>query len=649
MAQLRAPQGEKPGPFKLPRFASWVWYLAAAVLLALLLLQVLTASSTLENLGYSDFKRLLAANQLQEVILHDASIEGSVRAAGLERVLSADALRVLKGQAASGQAAYPFVTQRAEDPQLIPQLDSAQASYRVVHDSHTFNTMLEWILGAGLFVGLWGLAIRGGGGGGAIGSLADTRRSHAKLFIEKDTGVHFSDVEGIDEAKEELVEVVRFLKDPERYRRLGGHMPKGVLIVGAPGTGKTLLAKAVAGEAGVPFLSISGSEFVEMFVGVGAARVRDLFKQAEELAPCIVFVDELDALGKARGIGGPISNDEREQTLNQLLVALDGFDSNSGVIVLAATNRPEILDPALLRPGRFDRHIGIDRPDIRGREKILRLHAKQLVLAPEVELGSLAARTPGFAGADLANLVNEAALHAARCDKRAVDMADFDAALERILGGLEKRNRVMNAREKEIVAYHEAGHALIAELRPQADRVNKISIIPRGIGTLGFTQQRPTEDRYLLRRSELLDRLDVLLGGRVAEHLIYGDVSTGAQDDLRKASDMAMLMVTEYGMSERLGEVSFSNEHSLLEEGAATPRRRPACSENTALVIDQEVALLLSEAHRRDLQTLREQRATLEKLARYLLAHEVIERAKLDELLGRAQSPASDHPLMRVG
>ncbi len=642
-----------------------MWSTAVVVLVALLALATLLklSVSSSENLGYGDFKRLLGAGKLSDLTLGSSTIEGTVAAAGLDKLLSAQALQTLRAQSpaaplglvapqrpaapqrptapqssAGAPSSYHFVTTRAEDPQLIAQLDAAHVSYRALADSQALTSMLGWLAPMLIFVGLWVWIMRRGMGG--VGALSQTSRSHAKVFIQTDTGVHFSDVEGIDEAKEELVEVVRFLKDPERYRRLGGHIPKGVLIVGAPGTGKTLLAKAVAGEAGVPFLSISGSEFVEMFVGVGAARVRDLFQQAVQLAPCIIFVDELDALGKARGIAGPASNDEREQTLNQLLVELDGFDTNSGVIVLAATNRPEVLDPALLRPGRLDRHIAIDRPDIRGRERILRLHARHLVLGADVDLAELAARTPGFAGADLANIVNEAALHAARGDKPAVQMEDFEAAIDRQIGGLEKRNRVMNPREKETVAYHEAGHALIAELRAHADRVSKISIIPRGIGTLGYTQQRPTEDRYLLKRTELLDRMDVLLGGRVAEELIFGDVSTGAQDDLRKASDMARLMITEYGMSEWLGQITFeAAPHSAYLDNP-TERGHLNCSERTGRLIDQEAALLIAEAHRRDMLTLRERRATLEAIAHYLLQHEVIEREQLHALL--AQS--AEHP-----
>jgi len=467
---------------------------------------------------------------------------------------------------------------------------------------------------------------------GAAGGVLEIGKSKAKVYMQKETGVTFNDVAGIDEAKEELIEVVQFLKEPDRFRRLGGRIPKGVLIVGAPGTGKTLLAKAVAGEAGVPFLSMSGSEFVEMFVGVGASRVRDLFAQAQQKAPCIIFIDELDALGKARGINPTAGHDEREQTLNQLLVEMDGFNTDKGVIIMAATNRPEILDPALLRPGRFDRHVVLDRPDLRGREKILRVHTQKVILSPEVDLSLIAAKTPGFVGADLANLVNEAALLAARKGKNAVETADFDEAVDRIVAGLEKKTRLMNPREKETVAYHEAGHALVAELRPYADRVSKISIIPRGVAALGYTQQLPTEDRYLLKKSELLERLDVLLGGRVAEEIVFGDTSTGAQNDLQKATDMARHMITQYGMSERLGLATFEEPRSAFLDLPAVPRQREY-SERTAQAIDEEIHNLLENAHARVKETLTSRRTTLDLLANLLLEKEAIDRAMLDRVL----------------
>ena len=474
--------------------------------------------------------------------------------------------------------------------------------------------------------------------GGAQGGLLAIGKSKAKVYVQHETGVTFDDVAGIDEARGELMEVVDFLKNPERYRRLGGKIPKGVLIVGAPGTGKTLLAKAVAGEAGVPFFSLSGSDFVEMFVGVGAARVRDLFAQAQEKAPSIIFIDELDALGKARGISPIVGgHDEREQTLNQLLAELDGFDTQKGVIILAATNRPEILDPALLRPGRFDRQVVLDRPDLKGREKILRVHVRGVTLAPDLDLAAVAARTPGFVGADLANLVNEAALHAARTEKDAVDMTDFDEAIDRVVGGIERKSRVINPKEKEIVAYHEAGHALVAESREHADRVAKISVIPRGVAALGYTQQQPTEDRYLMTRAELLDRLDVLLGGRVAEELVFGDVSTGAQDDLQRATDMARHMVARYGMSEALGLATFDAPRQALFLNVPSMAQREY-SEETARKIDAEIEQLLETAHGRVRETLGKKRMILDALAKRLIEKEVVDRAALAQLIADAES-----------
>lgn len=459
--------------------------------------------------------------------------------------------------------------------------------------------------------------------------------------MQQETGISFDDIAGIDEAKAELQQIVAFLRNPARYQRLGGKIPKGVLIVGAPGTGKTLLARAVAGEAAVPFFSISGSAFVEMFVGVGAARVRDLFEQAQQKAPCIVFVDELDALGKVRGVGVMSGNDEREQTLNQLLVEMDGFQANSGVIIMAATNRPEILDPALLRPGRFDRHIAIDRPDLIGRKQILGVHVKRVKLAPGVDLAELASRTPGFVGADLANVVNEAALHAAELGRPAIEMSDFDEAIDRAMTGMERKSRVMNEQEKVTIAYHEAGHALVAQSRAHCDPVKKVSIIPRGVAALGYTQQVPTEDRYVLRKSELLDRLDALLGGRVAEELVFGDVSTGAQNDLERATAMTRHMVMQYGMSETIGLATF-------DDGAprpGVPAGWPAdnhCSEHTAQMIDDEVRALLSDAHARVAATLGERRDALERIAKRLLQCEVLEHDELEALIATPDATQSN-------
>jgi cell division protease FtsH len=570
---------------------------------------------------YSEFKALVKQGQVADLAVGKETISGTQAADG------------------AGGGARPFVTARVDDPGLVADLEQASVKFAGREENTWLPTLLGWVLPALVFVGVWVLVMRRFG---PQQGLMAVGKSRARVYVEHSTGVTFGDVAGIDEARGELMEVVDFLRNPDRYRRLGGKIPKGVLIVGAPGTGKTLLAKAVAGEAGVPFFSLSGSDFVEMFVGVGAARVRDLFAQAQERAPSIVFIDELDALGKARGVS-PLAgaHDEREQTLNQLLAELDGFDTRKGVMILAATNRPEILDPALLRPGRFDRQVVLDRPDLRGRETILKVHARGVTLAPDVDLAVVAARTPGFVGADLANLVNEAALHAGREGKAVVETADFDAAIDRVVGGLERRSRVINPKEKEIVAYHEAGHALVAESRVHADRVAKISVIPRGVAALGYTQQQPTEDRYLLTRTELLDRLDVLLGGRVAEELVFDDVSTGAQDDLQRATDMARHMVARYGMSEALGLATFelSRPALFLNVPSAAPREY---SEATARRIDEEIGTLLGTAHARVRETLTARRETLTALAKLLIDKEVLGRDELVALLestGEARSP----------
>ncbi len=612
-----------------------IWYFLGTLLL-LLMMQQFMFRSHVETLAYSDFKKLIAAGKVSDVAITDQVITGTLKSDGLENLLPKEKLDELK---ALGKGDHGFVTIRVDDPSLAKDLEAAQVRFSGRVESKLFSTVLSWVVPAVIFIALWGFLMKRMGGG-AHGML-EIGKSKAKVYMEKETGVTFADVAGIDEAKEELMEVVEFLKQPERFRRLGGKIPKGVLIVGAPGTGKTLLAKAVAGEASVPFFSISGSDFVEMFVGVGAARVRDLFDQAEGKAPCIIFIGELDALGKARGVSGIAGNDEREQTLNQLLVEMDGFDTNKGVIIMAATNRPEILDPALLRPGRFDRHVAIDRPDLRGREKILQVHTRSVTLAPEVSVEKIAALTPGFAGADLANLVNEAALRAARKDKKAVEMVDFDEALDRIVAGLERKNRVMNPREKEAVAYHEAGHAIVAESRPSADRVSKVSIIPRGISALGYTQQMPTEDRYLMRKSELLDRIDVLLGGRVAEEIVFGDVSTGAQDDLQRATDIARHMITHYGMSEALGLATFEAPRTSPFLNLPGSSERREYSERTSQTIDDEVRKLLADAHERVKQTLSARRAVLDTLAKLLLEKEVVDRAGLDALLVTSDAPAA--------
>jgi cell division protease FtsH len=611
-----------------------VWYAVVAVVV-FVGAQALLLAPHPDNVSYSEFKTLLKAGKVTELGLHRYTIEGTLSPAGLETILPKEKIEKIKRL---GKGTYAFVTTRVEDPALVPELEVARVRFTGHTESTWLSTLLSWIVPTAIFFALWMFLMKRMNPQKGLMSLG---KSRAKVYVEQQTGVSFEDIAGIDEARGELMEIVDFLKRPERYRRLGGKIPKGVLLVGAPGTGKTLLAKAVAGEAGVPFFSLNGSDFVEMFVGVGAARVRDLFAQAQAKAPSIVFIDELDAVGKARGITpGFGGHDEHEQTLNQLLAELDGFDTQAGVIILAATNRPEILDQALLRPGRFDRQVVIDRPDLKGRTKILEVHTRTVTLAPTLDLSLIAARTPGFVGADLANLVNEAALHAAREEKDAVDHTDFDRAIDRIVGGLERKSRIISPKEKEIVAYHEAGHALVAESRERADKVAKISIIPRGVAALGYTQQQPTEDRYLMTRAELLDRLDVLLGGRVAEEIIFGDVSTGAHDDLQRASELVRHMVTQYGMSEALGLGTFERPRpALFLNGPSATERE--YSEDTARMIDLEVRTLLQAGHDRVRETLTAKRTVLEKLAKVLIEQEVVDRDTLTALLA-AQVTASD-------
>jgi cell division protease FtsH len=504
-----------------------------------------------------------------------------------------------------------------------------------------FTTLLGWVIPPLIFVGILQFFAGRFGGGGPQGALSFTK-SKAKVYVEgESTKTTFTDVAGVEEAKTELVEIVDFLKNPERFTNIGARIPKGVLLVGPPGTGKTLLAKAVAGEAGVPFFSISGSEFVELFVGAGAARVRDLFEQAKKQAPCIVFIDELDAIGKSRATGGFMGgNDEREQTLNQLLTEMDGFAaSNTTVIVLAATNRPESLDPALLRPGRFDRQVLVDRPDLSGRQEILDIYARKVKLGDDIDLHAIAARTPGFAGADLANLVNEAALLAARARREKVTQADFAEAIERVVAGLEKKSRVLNEKEKKIVAYHEVGHALVGALMPGSGRVEKISIVPRGMAALGYTLQLPTEDRFLMSETELRGQIATLLGGRSAEEIIFGSITTGAANDLQRATDLAERMVTTYGMSKVLGPLAYEKgqQNNFLGDGGMMNPRRMV-SDETAKAIDEEVKDIVETAHQQALDILNQNRDLLETIAQKILDVEVIEGEALRNLLHQVQS-----------
>ena len=535
-----------------------IWYFFVIIFLVLSM-QNFFAGTHVELISYSQFKALLKKDLISDLVIRETTIDGNLKGAAVKEIFTPEKLKEVSPDVLAGKKVFPFKTVRVEDPTLTSELETAKLPFKGEVSSNWLPTILSWVVPVVLFVLMWSYLGRKMGSGS--GGLMQIGKSKARVYIEKKTGVTFADVAGIDEAEEEVAEVVGFLKDPDKYQRLGGHIPKGVLIVGPPGTGKTLLARAVAGEAGVPFFSLTGSDFVEMFVGVGAARVRDLFMQAVKSAPSIIFIDELDAIGKARGVSMITGNDEREQTLNQLLAEMDGFDPNQGVIIMAATNRPEILDAALLRPGRFDRQILVDRPDIKGRTKILQLHAKKVKLSADLDLAVVAAKTPGFVGADLANIVNEAALLAARQDKDSIDMAEFDEAIERVVAGLQKKSHVINPKEKKTVAYHESGHALVAELTPGADPVTKISIIPRGVAALGYTSQLPTDDRYLMTRSELLARIDVLLGGRSAEEIIFGDVSTGAQNDLQRATEIARTMVTQFGMSEKLGLASLEGPH----------------------------------------------------------------------------------------
>ncbi|MFX1674950.1 ATP-dependent zinc metalloprotease FtsH [Paraburkholderia sp. A2WS-5] len=601
-------------------------------LLLLLALQLFWGTPNVPPLAYSDFLRLVDAHAVDNLVISPTRITGELRTEQAKTMLPASEAAAF----GTGPAPYFFATTRVADDALPSRLAAAGVRYSGALDSNWGSTLLGWLAPLVLLVMVWQFMMRRGGGARDFMGIG---RSRAQVYVQRETSATFNDIAGIDEAKKELQQIVSFLCNPDRYRRLGGKIPKGILIVGAPGTGKTLLAKALAGEAGVPFFSISGSSFVEMFVGVGAARVRDLFDQAQRQAPCIVFIDELDALGKVRGASPISGNDEREQTLNQLLVEMDGFEPNAGVILLAATNRPETLDPALLRPGRFDRHIAIDRPDLVGRRQILAVHTRKVPLAPDVDLEELAARTPGCVGADLANIVNEAALHAAEADRSSVAMADFDEAIDRSLAGSERKSRVMNAQEKQTIAWHEAGHALVAQSREHCDPVKKVSIIPRGVAALGYTQQVPTEDRYVLRRSELLDRLDALLGGRVAEELVFGDVSTGAQNDLERATAMAWHMVARYGMSERIGLANCADHDGMARAlgGADGPR----CGEHTAQRIDDEVRRLLNEAHERVAHTLAERRETLDRIARRLLEREVLEHDELVALIAGESVPGA--------
>jgi cell division protease FtsH len=597
-------KGGAPGPVP-----GWLIAYVAGTAIATVVIGTVLSGVAARQVSYSELKQLVRADEVAEVVINPTRVRA-----------------VLK------KNDQPIAAVRVDDPSLIDELE--QHGVKVTGEVPSGGwDWLPWLLPMALIVFMWTRGLRGLQGQGAL----SFGRSRAKVYAEDEVKITFADVAGIDEAIDELREIVDFLRQPEKYTTLGGRIPKGVLLLGPPGTGKTLLARAVAGEAHVPFFSLSGSEFVEMFVGVGAARVRDLFAQAEQRAPCIIFIDELDALGKAR-VASPLgTHEEREQTLNQLLAEMDGFDPRKGVIVMSATNRPEVLDPALLRPGRFDRRVVVDRPDVRGREAILRLHARTVKLAADVDLAVVAGRTTGFAGADLANLVNEATLLAARRGQTQVTMTDFEEAIDRVLAGL-KRKRIMTARERQIVAAHEAGHAIVASVVPGADPVHKISIVQRGYEALGHTLQLPAEDRYLRTRHELCDQLAVWLGGRAAEEVVFQEMTTGGQNDLQHATEVARAMITQYGMSEHLGPVALpATRARFLDSGVV--ERSEMVSEETSRAVDREVKQLMIEAQDRAVEILRRHRSTLDAVVQLLLAREVVDGSEVRRLLDSSKAP----------
>lgn len=586
-----------------------LWYVLIGIWVVLIIQSYISALLSIQVIPYSQFLTLLKSGKITEIAISANQIQGKMKTDSGEM----KAFRTIR-----------------VDQELSSMLEKYPVVFKGEIESTFLKDLFSWLFPIFLFFGVWYLLMKRFNSRQA--GFLQLGKSKARIYMQNELNVTFDDVAGVDEAKQELVEIIDYLKSPERFAALGGKIPKGILLVGPPGTGKTLLAKAVAGESGVPFFSMSGSEFVEMFVGMGAARVRDLFEQAKQKAPCIIFIDELDALGKARGIGVTSGHDEREQTLNQLLVEMDGFDSRTGVIIMAATNRPEILDPALLRPGRFDRHVLVDRPDKKGRMDILRVHLKKVKVGPDVDIEKLANMTPGMVGADLANLVNEAALLAVRHNKNQVEMEEFEEAVERIIAGLEKKNRLISREEREIVAYHEMGHALVALSLPGTDPVQKISIIPRGIAALGYTIQVPTEDRFLMKKTELLNKIASLLGGRAAEEIIFGDISTGAHNDLARATDIARSMIKEYGMSDQLGQVYFADEKRsyFLDVGG---KARGDYSEATAELIDTEIREIIDEQYKRAKEILLDRKDALMRGAQLLLEKEKLEGDEIRAIL----------------
>lgn len=623
-------KGEEPDEQGAGPIRRYFWWMLLLLLVAVVITQVLTSPMVTGEvpISYSELKGHIRDGDIERVMLTNDM---------LVAVPTPEALKEAQGKHPDIEFKQWRATKMRDDDGLIALLDEKKVEYEARYTEGCQGSFVWfWLFGViGVFL-VWSLFLRRGGMG--ANPAMSFGRSKAKLSVEEESGVTFNDVAGCEEAKEELQEIVEFLSHPEKFTRLGGKVPRGVLLVGPPGTGKTLLARAVSGEAGVPFFNLSGSDFVEMFVGVGAARVRDLFEQAQQHAPCIVFVDELDAIGKSRQANPMQSNEEREQTLNALLVEMDGFDANAGVILLAATNRPEVLDPALLRPGRFDRQVLVDRPDVKGREQILNVHARQIVLDDEIDLKVVAQQTPGFVGADLANIVNEAALLAARSDKDAVGMADFQEAIERVIAGLEKKSRRLNEQEKNIVAYHETGHALVGAALESGDRVHKVSIVSRGIAALGYTLQVPIEDRYLMTKQEIRDKICGLLGGRAAEEIVFGDISTGASNDLQRVTELARAMVRDYGMSERLGNVSFGRDEGFLGGSGMGPRQY---SEQTAELIDLEVKETVDVLYKRTLNILRANIDLLREMSEHLKDVEVLEGDELNAFLDRVEVPGA--------
>ncbi|TLU87304.1 MAG: ATP-dependent zinc metalloprotease FtsH [Chlorobium sp.] len=616
-----------------PKF-SIMYYVVVIVLLIGIQLAFFWSGST-QEIPYSTFRKLIVENKVLSVKISPERIYVKLKPGAETGIATKDPQKDNPGisfpQSSSKQD--EIYVNPVRDDTLTELLESKGIKYQGLPSSTWISELLQWILPFALLIGIYFFVFRRMGGPGS--QFMNIGKNKAALYenLDEHTRITFKDVAGLDEAKAEVMEVVDFLKDPKKYTTLGGKLPKGVLLVGPPGTGKTLLAKAVAGEADVPFFSISGSDFVEMFVGVGAARVRDLFKQAKEKAPCIIFIDEIDAVGRSRGKGAMMgANDERENTLNQLLVEMDGFATDKGVILIAATNRPDVLDSALLRPGRFDRQIMVDKPDLKGRIDIFKVHTKSLSLSKDVNLKVLASQTPGFAGAEIANAANEAALLASRRNKQSIEMKDFEDAIERCVAGLEKKNKVINPREKQIVAYHEAGHAIVSWMMPDNDPVQKISIVPRGMSALGYTMNIPLEDRYLMTKSELLGRICGLLGGRIAEDIIFSEISTGAQNDLEKVTSIAYNMVTVYGMSEKLGNLSFYESNNPYYGSPGIDKKY---GEETARLIDREVMSIVEESRIKVVNLLTQNREKLEQLASELLLKEMLQYTQIEEILGK--------------